>query len=282
MTDRLKEKIKLADGFILDYFKKDEKNPVFKAMNYSISCGGKRVRPLITLLCCEALGGKAQDALYFAAAVEMVHTYSLIHDDLPAMDNDDLRRGKPTNHKVFGEAMAILAGDALLTEAFYAISSAKLSSDKKSLATGILSYMAGAHGMVFGQALDMEKPDNVMKVINMYERKTSDMLRAAAALGAAAAGGAGDEFDEYARCLGVAFQIRDDILDITSDEATLGKPIGSDEKNEKATILKYMSVRKAENMAEALTQRAEKSLEFLGDKADDLRELAKVLIDRKY
>ena len=282
MTDRLKERIKLADDFISDYFKKDEKNPVVKAMNYSISCGGKRIRPLIAILCCEALGGDAKDALHFAAAVEMVHTYSLIHDDLPAMDNDDLRRGKPTNHKVFGEAMAILAGDGLLTEAFYAISSAKLPAESKSLATGILSYMAGAHGMVLGQALDMEKPDNVVKVINMYERKTSDMLRAAAALGAAAAGGAGDEFDEYARCLGVAFQIRDDILDITSDETTLGKPIGSDEKNEKSTILRFMSMEKAENMIEQLTERAEKSLGFLGDKADDLKTLAGILIDRKY
>ena len=260
----------------------ENKNTVYAAMNYSLSAGGKRIRPLMVVLACRALGGDERESFPLAAAIEMVHTYSLIHDDLPAMDNDDLRRGRPTNHKVYGEAMAILAGDALLTEAFSVIAKSSLPPDRQIRAVEVLSQRAGARGMVFGQALDMSGSESLEKLLLMYERKTSDLLAASLAMGAIAAGGNGDEFDTFAKYTGLAFQIMDDILDVTSSEEKLGKSINSDDKNDKITSLSFMKQEDAERLLEDYTAKAVASLEFLGDKGAELRKLAYFLMKRDY
>ncbi|MBQ7718228.1 MAG: polyprenyl synthetase family protein [Clostridia bacterium] len=269
------------EAYLKDLMGKND-NSVYDAMNYSLSAGGKRIRPYLAMLACRALGGKAEDVFPFATAIEMVHTYSLIHDDLPAMDNDDLRRGKPTSHKVYGEAMAILAGDALLTEAFSVIAESDLSADKKIRAAGALSKRAGAKGMVLGQALDMKGSESLDGLLLMYERKTSDLLAAALSMGAIAAGGKGDEFDTFAKYTGIAFQVMDDILDVTSSEEKLGKNINSDGKNDKITSLSFMTMEDAKNMLEDYTARAVDSLAFLGDKDKELKELAYFLMKRDY
>ena len=279
LSSSLTDKIKLADEYICGCFKED--NPVYNAMNYSLCAGGKRLRPLLCILAAEALGAKAEDALPFAAAIEMVHTYSLIHDDLPAMDNDDLRRGKPTNHKVFGEASAILAGDALLTEAFGVIAKCGAAPERKAAAVLKLSECAGARGMVLGQELDIKGADSLSDVLSVYEKKTSCLLSAALGMGAAAAGGNGNEFDVFANNLGIAFQIKDDILDVTSSEEELGKPIKSDEKNEKHTSLSFMSIDEAQETVSKLTREAIASLDFVGKRGDELKEVALYLIERK-
>ncbi len=248
---------------------------LFDAMNYSLSAGGKRIRPLLVMLSCEAMGGKAEDALPYAAAIEMIHTYSLIHDDLPAMDNDDLRRGKPTCHKQFDEATAILAGDGLLTLAFEIIADAPLSADKNIKAVKALSNAAGPYGMVLGQAFDMQKVADD-KILEMYSYKTGQLLIAATALGCIAAGGTGKELYDYSLNLGAAFQIRDDILDVEGDEKLLGKPINSDAKNDKNTIVAAVGIQKAKEMVAEYTEKALESA-----KTESLVYLANMLINRE-
>lgn len=279
LSDSLISRIKAADEYICGYFEGD--NPVYKAMNYSLRAGGKRLRPLLCLLAAEALGGQASEALPFAAAIEMVHTYSLIHDDLPAMDNDDLRRGKPTNHKIFGEASAILAGDALLTEAFGAIAKSGAAPERKAAAVLKLSECAGACGMVLGQELDIKGANSLSELLSIYEKKTSCLLSAALGMGAVSAGGSGDEFDVFAKNLGIAFQIKDDILDVTSSVEELGKPIKSDEKNKKHTSLTYLTPKEAQKTVSALTKKAVESLSFTGERGNGLKEVALYLIERK-
>lgn len=281
LSNELLRKIEVADSYIKNIFSENE-DEIGRAMAYSVLAGGKRIRPLLCMLACEALGGKGEDALPFAAAVEFIHCYSLIHDDLPAMDDDDFRRGKPSNHKVFGEAVAILAGDALLTEAFSLIANAPLDSDKRIKAVAALSKRAGREGMVLGQVLDMSGCEKYDDLLEIYRRKTSDLLNAALSMGAIAAGGCGNEFDEYAEKIGIAFQIKDDILDVTSSAEVLGKPINSDEKNEKKTSLKFMSIEKAREEVEKLTNEGKASLSFAGDNAEKLLEIADYLIYREY
>lgn len=273
------EKIKLADDYINSIFK-NRGTKIYRAMEYSLTAGGKRIRPLLCMLACEALGGKGEDALPLAAAVEMVHTYSLIHDDLPAMDNDDLRRGVPTNHKVFGEATALLAGDALLTEAFSHIAGAPYSDEIKVKAVLKLATKCGGCGMVYGQVLDMEGVKTFDDLLLMYERKTADLLTAALGLGAIAAGGSGNEFDVYGKALGIAFQIRDDILDVTADEESLGKTC-SDRKNKKVTAISFVSFEKAQLMVSNYTKEAIDSIDFIKGRGKNLRELADYLINRQ-
>jgi len=281
LSNEILEKINRADEYIKGLFSENE-DLIGKAMSYSVFAGGKRIRPLLCMLACEAMGGCGEDALPFAAAIEFIHCYSLIHDDLPAMDNDDFRRGKPSNHKVFGEDIAILAGDALLTEAFSVIAKAPHDADKCIKAVTQLSKRAGRYGMVLGQVLDMSGCDRLEDLLEIYRRKTSDLLCASLSMGAIAAGGRGDEFNEFGEKIGIAFQIKDDILDVTSTEEVLGKPINSDEKNEKKTSLKFMSIEEAQKEVEKLTNEGKKSVSFAGDKAKNLLELADYLIYREY
>jgi len=245
-----------------------EKSPRYahlqEAMNYSLLAGGKRVRPILTLEACRICGGEVRDALPFACGVEMVHTYSLIHDDLPAMDNDDLRRGRPTNHKVFGEAAAILAGDALLTEAFFALSQAELPPERIVQAAACLSTRAGHLGMVGGQALDMEEKERTVPELEQLQSlKTGALLQAAAELGCIAAGGTPEQrqaLSTYAEKLGRAFQIRDDMLDVAGEQQYLGKPIGSDRERGKSTFASLLGLDACAGLVEKLTAQAEEAL----------------------
>ena len=235
-----------------------------EAMRYSLLAGGKRIRPVLVLEACRICGGEVEKALPFACAVEMIHTYSLIHDDLPAMDNDDLRRGRPTNHKEFGEAAAILAGDALLTEAFFALSQAELPPDRIVQAVACLSAQAGHLGMVGGQALDMEeKKRTVPELEQLQSLKTGALLQAAAELGCIAAGGTPQQrqgLRVYAEKLGRAFQIRDDMLDVMGEQAQLGKPIGSDAELGKSTFAALLGLEACAGLVEELTAQAAQAL----------------------
>lgn len=232
------------------------------AMAYSLLSGGKRIRPVLTLAVCRLFGGEADKALPLACGLEMVHTYSLIHDDLPCMDDDDLRRGKPTNHKVYGEAMAVLAGDALLTAAFETLASADLSAGDMVRAVSCLSRAAGPAGMVGGQVLDLlgeGKRLSYEEIETIQRLKTGCMIEAAARLGAIAAGSTEEQeaaAAAYARNLGLAFQIRDDLLDVLGDEDTFGKPIGSDEANEKSTFVTLLGADACQRKVEELTRAA--------------------------
>ena len=253
-----------------------------EAMEYSLLAGGKRIRPVLALECCRLCGGDPEQALDFACGVEMVHTYSLIHDDLPAMDNDDLRRGRPTNHKVFGEATAILAGDGLLTAAFQTLSEARLPAERVAEAVSCLARGAGPDGMVGGQALDMAGEGRALtlgELETLQSLKTGALICAAAELGCIAAGGSEEQrraVSTYARCLGRAFQIQDDILDVTGTAAELGKPIGSDQANEKSTFVTALGLDESRNLVRKLTDQAAEALsgfsspEFLIQLARDL------------
>ena len=263
---------------------------VSKAARYSLLSGGKRIRPAVMMEFCKLCGGKAEDALDFAVALEMIHTYSLIHDDLPCMDNDDMRRGKPSCHKAFGEDIALLAGDTLLTEAFFIASNANVSADKVLKAISFLSSNAGLHGMIGGQVLDLifekNEPD-AMALSDMYMRKTSALLIAAASIGCIAAGADSEEnlksAAKYGYNLGLAFQIIDDILDVTADEKKLGKPVGSDEKNNKTTFVSIYGLEQAFAIAAQLSNAALDALDEISDnreKTEVLYELTNYLLDR--
>lgn len=260
-----------------------------KAMRYSLLSGGKRIRPVLLLEFYRLCGGKGEDALNFAAALEMIHTYSLIHDDLPCMDNDDMRRGKPSCHKAFGEDTALLSGDALLTLAFSAAAKTENIPPEYVLrAISVLADNAGIDGMVGGQVMDLEFEKTgatAEELKEMYLKKTSCLLKAAAVCGCVLAG-AKEEYikyaEEYADSLGLAFQIIDDILDCTADEKTLGKPIGSDEKNGKTTFVTLYGIDGAQSWAKELSEKAERLLDnFNGDTAV-LKELTKYLLNRSY
>ena len=226
------------EQFLRDWYARFDGEPqklLFDAMNYSLQAGGKRLRPVMAFEFCRMCGADWRDAAPLAAAVEMIHTYSLIHDDLPCMDNDDFRRGKPTNHKVYGEAMAVLAGDALLTDAFTVASTAPLQGRHMADAIGILSECAGSLGMVGGQVLDIMSENRELteqEVLDIQSRKTGALIRAACALGALAGGATEQQFDaacRFAAALGLAFQIRDDMLDVIGTQEEMGKGVGTDE-----------------------------------------------------
>ena len=238
-----------------------------EAMEYSLLAGGKRIRPVLTLETCRMCGGSLQAALPFACGVEMIHTYSLIHDDLPAMDNDDLRRGRPTNHVVYGEATAILAGDGLLTAAFEQLAGAELPAERVVAAVTCLSRCAGPAGMVGGQALDMAGEGRALtrKELELLQSlKTGALISAAARLGAIAAGadeGKLRQIDRYAQALGRAFQVRDDMLDVTSSPEELGKNVGSDQVNGKSTFVTALGLEGCAALVEQLTREAVDALE---------------------
>lgn len=256
-----------------------------EAMSYSLLSGGKRIRPVLVLEVCRLFGGNPERALPLACGLEMVHTYSLIHDDLPCMDDDDFRRGKPTNHKVFGEANAVLAGDALLTAAFSVLAEADLPPERIQLAVATLARAAGPAGMVGGQVLDLlgeGKDLSEEEILTIETLKTGCMIEAAARLGAIAAGSSPEEEEEaasYARKLGLAFQIRDDLLDVLGDEAEFGKPIGSDEANQKSTLVARKGIAACEAWVQSLTQEAVDHLAPFSGK-EFLCELAYVLAGR--
>ena len=291
ITKLLKEYADIVDSSINELFPEINTGyaEVSNAARYSLLLGGKRIRPVITLLFCELFGGKKQDAINFAVALEMIHTYSLIHDDLPCMDDDDMRRGNPSCHKKFGEDIALLAGDTLLTQAFYVASGAKVSAEKRVNAIMHLSQLAGLHGMIGGQVLDLSfekiKPDED-KLVDMYMRKTAALLICAAKLGIIAAGEDTEKnlksAEDFALNLGLAFQVIDDILDCTADENLLGKPVGSDEKNEKTTFVSLYGIEKSREIAADLTEKALTALDNFDGDTENLKSLTKFLLSRNY
>ena len=237
-TDRKKIYSDYVHCHLTDWYKRFVNEPqakLFEAMSYSLFAGGKRLRPILCFEFCRLCGADWRKAAPLAAAVEMIHTYSLIHDDLPCMDNDDYRRGRLTNHKVFGEAMAVLAGDALLTDAFAMASTAELQGRAMGDAIGVLSECAGSLGMVGGQVLDIlseQRECTETEILAIQSRKTGALIRAACALGAIAGGATEAQFDAaccFAAALGLAFQIRDDMLDVIGTREEMGKTVGADE-----------------------------------------------------
>ena len=296
MNSRFKELQQANCGIIeerlSEYLTGKDDNGLGKVMAYSLLSGGKRIRPFITIEAFRLFSDdiNIEKVLPFACALEMVHAYSLIHDDLPCMDNDDMRRGKPTNHIVFGEAEALLAGDTLLTYAFEVLGTNKYVSDKSiRLATVALSKCAGFSGMAGGQMIDLRSGENIGSfedLKKMHSLKTGALIRCAMLLGYFAAC---DETDDkvikdlecYATNLGIAFQIRDDILDKISSNEELGKPVGSDDKNGKATSLSFMTVDEAQGLVDRFTSEAIASIEkYYDGKEKPLVELAKYMVGR--
>ena len=260
-----------------------------KSMLYSLMAGGKRLRPMLLMASADAVGGNGDDYIKAACALEMIHTYSLIHDDLPAMDNDDYRRGKLTNHKVFGAGMATLAGDALLTMTFGVLLRQKGVSDSaKVRIVRELSVAAGPNGMVGGQAIDLESEGKRIDCETLYKMhmgKTGALFRAAVRMGAILAGADEDSLaalTHYAEQFGLAFQITDDILDVTGDEAKIGKPVGSDERNQKSTYVTLTSLDEAKKLASDAVTEAKTALLPMGERAAFLSELADYLISRDH
>ena len=275
-------------AYLADFYKqfhKEPQKPIFDAIEYSLLAGGKRLRPVFAFEFCRMCGADWKKAAPFAAAVEMIHTYSLIHDDLPAMDNDDFRRGRPTNHKVFGEAMAILAGDALLTDAFTVATRAEVN-DMESLRTaiGILSECAGSLGMVGGQVLDIMSEERELterEVLDIQNRKTGCLINAACALGAIAGGATEEQFDaacQFASGIGLAFQIRDDMLDVIGTQEEMGKGVGTDAS--KNTFVRLYGLEKCEELVQKYTNYALDALSAFEDSCY-IRALAKGLTERR-
>lgn len=260
---------------------------LLESMHYSLTAGGKRIRPTLVLEFCRISGGDVEKALPVACAIEMLHTYSLIHDDLPCMDNDDLRRGKPTNHVVYGECTATLAGDALQAEAFGTIARSELPAENKIACVEILADAVGSDGMCAGQYLDMvgeSKRLTEEELDDINSRKTGALLIAACRMGVAAAGGSGEMLEaaaHYGACVGAAFQIRDDILDVISTSEELGKPIGSDAQEHKNTYMALLGESKCMKMIEKLTNQAKSALCGAFDDTKFLCDLADSMVTRR-
>ncbi|NMP37023.1 MAG: polyprenyl synthetase family protein [Clostridiales bacterium] len=282
-------KLALIESALYTPFKEyvQGQSEVAQAMRYTLESGGKRIRPVLTLEFAQCCGGNEEAALPFACAAEYIHTYSLIHDDLPCMDNDDLRRGRPSCHKVYGEANALLAGDGLLTLAFGMIASADLSAEKIRRACAVLSRYSGIEGMIGGQAIDLYnegKNAGIDSLRRMDEMKTGALITAACELGCIAAGADDEQISaarEYASCIGLAFQIKDDILDITGDTAVLGKKTGSDGSNDKSTYVSLLGLAECERAVDSLTQGAVSALGVFAERSENLRELALYLAKRE-
>lgn len=270
-------------------FENTENSVVLDAMNYSLKNGGKRIRPLLTLYFSELFGGDREAAIKLGCALEMIHTYSLIHDDLPCMDNDDMRRGRPSCHIAFGEADALLAGDALLTEAFFLATQSGIVPENANLAVKFLSEFAGVRGMVMGQVLDLQfenSEPNLDEIKKMYSLKTCALLKCACVLGYLTGDKVNfeqiDKICKYAENLGLAFQIKDDILDIISDSQTLGKPVGSDEKNNKPTFVRLYGLEKSKELVSSLTENAISILNSFNGQSEKIINLTLALAERKF
>lgn len=273
LDSRSREYREYVESYLKDFYVQFHDAPqkdLYKAMEYSLLAGGKRLRPIFAFEFCRLCGRDWKDAAPFAAAVEMIHTYSLIHDDLPCMDNDDYRRGRLTNHKLFGEGMAVLAGDALLTDAFMVASKAKLvRPEDMATAIGLLAECAGSPGMVGGQVLDImsqERELSEQEVLDIQSRKTGALINAACALGAIAGGASDKQFEaacQFAAGLGLAFQIRDDMLDVIGTQSELGKAIGVD--GEKNTFVRLYGLEKCEELVKKYTDYAISALSVFED-----------------
>ena len=275
------------ENYLRGWYKRFHDEPqakIFEAMEYSLLAGGKRLRPIFAFEFCRMCCGDWEKAAPFAAAIEMIHTYSLIHDDLPCMDDDDYRRGRLTNHKVFGEAMAVLAGDGLLTDAFAVASTARLEGGNMADAIGILAECAGSLGMVGGQVLDIQSEERILseqEVLDIQTRKTGALIRAACATGALAGGATEVQFDAacaFSAALGLAFQIRDDMLDVIGTREEMGKTVGTDEK--KNTFVRLYGLEKCEELVHKYTNFALDALSAFEDR-EYMVTLAKSLTDRR-
>lgn len=286
--DKKNDMVNIINDEILKYLKKYSGEEMYEPMEYSLKAGGKRFRPMIMLLMCEALSGCYKDAIPFAVGIECIHTYSLIHDDLPSMDNDDLRRGLPTCHIKFGEATAVLAGDGLLNIAFeIMLDKLKNSFEKKYLdAIYCIAISSGTNGMIKGQALDIKaegKKISENELFDIYENKTGKIILASMKSGAII-GGANEEqlsiVEDIAYKLGIAFQIQDDILDIEGEQEKIGKPINSDLKNNKSTYVSMYGIEKAKNDYMELSSQVLQNLEKLGVKDKCIYHYIKSLINR--
>ncbi|MEW6621656.1 MAG: polyprenyl synthetase family protein [Bacillota bacterium] len=282
----LRQKQSLINEYLDIYMPKDNLYPIeiCQAMRYSVFAGGKRLRPILTIASCEAVGGKELEAIKVACAIELIHTYSLIHDDLPAMDDDDFRRGKPTCHKVFGEGIAILAGDALLTYAFELLAEAPIPNNclKQLEIIKEISVAAGYKGMIAGQNIDLISEKNHQAITPdilsyIHENKTGALFRAAIKSGALLGGANEQQLESlvlYARYFGLAFQIVDDILDVEGNSKIMGKSIGSDKKNQKATYPSLYGLEKSKTMASEAINKALDCLSGFGNKANALSAIA--------
>ena len=284
-----KKRLDLVEEQLLKELREDEAldATLCAAMKYSLMAGGKRLRPVLLMAAADAVGGDGDSFVTSGCAIEMIHTYSLIHDDLPAMDDDDYRRGKLTNHKVYGDGMAVLAGDALLTLAFEVM--LRQEGVKPEMLVQVVHEMstaAGANGMVGGQAIDLESEGKQIEMEllrKMHMGKTGALFRAAIRSGAILAGADANQLEAltiYADKFGLAFQITDDILDVVGNEEELGKPVGSDEKNHKSTYVTLTSLKEAKELARKTIDEAIDALDDFGDEADFLRDLAAYLIAR--
>ena len=288
VAKRSQEYKEYLEQFLKEYYafcNKLPQNQLFEAMDYSLMAGGKRLRPLLTMEFCRLCCGDWQKAAPFASAVEMIHTYSLIHDDLPCMDNDDFRRGRPTNHKVYGETMAILAGDGLLTDAFMLAASAKLPKpEQMGFAIQILAQNAGSLGMVGGQVLDIQSETRELseqEVIDIQSRKTGALINAACVLGVIAGGGDEKKIEAaatFAGALGMAFQIRDDMLDVIGTQEEMGKGVGTDDTTN--TFVKLYGLEKCEELVRKYTAAAIDALNIFEDNTY-MTDLALSLTDRR-
>jgi geranylgeranyl diphosphate synthase type II len=290
----LKKRVMLVDAALQNWLPKklDWPQSIHKAMHYSLFAGGKRVRPALVLAACEAVGGAIETAMPAACALEMIHTYSLIHDDLPAMDNDDFRRGRPTNHKIFGEALAILAGDGLLTEAFKLISDRRFAPNLDPAARLAVIHeiatCAGTCGMVGGQVVDMESEGkaacDLATVQYIHTHKTGALIKASVVSGALLGGADDAELSamrRYGEAAGLAFQIADDILDIEGTTSQIGKDAGSDQVRGKATYPAVMGLAAAKQEAQFMMDEAMLALEPFGSAAEPLREIVHYIVERK-
>lgn len=288
MRENYDEYKKTINDYLIDYIPSidNKSNTLYESMKYSLTAGGKRLRPVLLLAACEFAGGKSEDALPYACAMEYIHTYSLIHDDLPAMDDDDLRRGNPTNHKIFGEGMAVLAGDGLLTTAFEIMNRDMLlyfdnltELKKRINASYVIAKNAGVQGMVAGQASDIESEhtecsSEMLDYIHL--NKTGALIVAAIQAGLYIGGADAEmmkDMTTYAECLGLAFQIADDILDIKGNEEEMGKKTGADAKKDKVTYVSLNGLEKSEKRLDELTCKAVDALEKYYDNAEFFKEL---------
>ena len=264
---------------------------IFEAMNYSLKAGGKRLRPILTLEACRIVGGNEEDAIPFAIAIEMIHTYSLIHDDLPALDNDDLRRGVPTNHKVYGDAMAILAGDGLLNYAFEIMLKSSIGKENPAKYLNAINEIAkssGVYGMIGGQVVDIESEDKnieMEKLDFIHLNKTAAIIVGCMRAGAIIGDATEEQLEnitKYATNIGLSFQIADDILDITGDESKLGKKVGSDIDNNKSTYPSLIGLEKSKEIANDLINEAKTRISNIKGDTEFLNDLAEYIVARDY